>query len=121
MPVCPRCKKDYGDGLTSCPNCNYEFDDDDDAILNDPNDGWVIIGRVNTQTASDYARETLESYDIPAVIISESGFFGQVGLNLPSPTGKHKGMFQIHVPADCAEEAVGVLDMIFGDSWEKSE
>jgi hypothetical protein len=92
----------------------YRPDDDDDIP-----DGWVLVGRVNDEMSANYARETLKSYDIPAVIFSESGFFGTAGLNLPSPAGKNLGQFQIHVPAEKKEEAEDILNMILGNKWKK--
>jgi len=111
MVYCPECEKEFEDGLSECPICGAELIEKSD---------WVIVGRVKDQTSSDYARETLESYDIPAVVISESGYFGQVGLNIPAPSGANIGLFQIHVPGDRLEEAIEILDMILGDSWEKA-
>ena len=98
--------------------CNYEFEKNGAAT-----DGteWLLIGKITDKTSADYARETLESYNIPSVLFSESGFFGQAGLNLPSFSGKGLGKFQIHVPASMREEAEGVLDMILGESWEKTD
>ncbi len=82
-------------------------------------DDWCLAGKVKDPMSADYAQETLKSYDIPVVIISESGFFGRAGLNLPSLWGKTEGLFKIMVPSDMCEEAVDILDSLFGDGWEK--
>ena len=116
MPYCPKCDENFPGDLTSCPACGYEFDNSANV-----NEGWVLVARINETTAADYARETLISYQIPAVVISESGFFGQVGLNLPSVTGKGIGKFQVHVPSELREDAENILTMILGDGWEKAE
>jgi len=79
-----------------------------------------MIARIFDRTSAEYAKETLTSYKIPAVIISESGFFGQAGLNLPSITGKGLGKFQVHIPSEFREDAENILTMILGDGWEKA-
>ena len=120
MTYCPKCNKDFNSDLPSCPRCNPDLREGDENTSDGLNQGWVVIGHVKDQTTADYARETLESYDIPGVVFSESGFFGQVGLNLPSPSGKNLGTFRIQVPFDLVEDAINVMNMILGDSWEKA-
>jgi hypothetical protein len=118
MPYCPRCRDNFAGDPTACPKCGYEFADQDE----DTEDReWVMIARIRDKTSADYAKETLDSYQIPSVVFSRSGYFGQVGLNLPSLYGKGIDKFEIHVPTGYREEAEGVLDMILGDSWEKTE
>lgn len=84
-------------------------------------DAWIMIGKVTDSTTAGYVEETLKSYDIPVVIFSESGFFGQAGLNLPSLYSKDLGQFRIHVLKNDREEAVEILSMILGDNWEKAD
>ncbi len=84
-------------------------------------DEWVMIGKVTDPTTAGYVSETLKSYNIPVVIISGSGFFGQAGLNLPSIYSKDLGHFKIHVMESDREEAVDILNMILGDNWEKAD
>jgi hypothetical protein len=116
MAYCPRCKENFAGDLTACPRCGYEFGEENGSTGDRE---WILIARIRDKTSADYARETLDSYQIPSVVFSRSGYFGQVGLNLPSLYGKNTGKFEIHVPADCREEAEGVLGMILGDSWER--
>jgi len=104
--------------ISSCPKCNYKFENNSES---EEDYEWVIVGRIMDKTSADYAHETLESYNIPSVVISESGFFGQAGLNLPSVTGKGLGQFQVKVPKTFLEDATGVLDMILGENWEKED
>ncbi len=120
MSYCPKCNEDFDSDLSACPKCKIDLDDEPDVPSDVASDGWVVIGHVKDQTTADYAKETLESYDIPAVLFSESGFFGQAGLNLPSPSGKHIGTFKIQVPVELIDDAVNILNMILGDSWENA-
>lgn len=117
MPYCPRCRETFAGDLTSCPKCNYDFENNSNETQGE---GWQLIARIYDKTSADFAKETLESYNIPTVVISESGYFGQVGLNLPSISGKGMGKFQIHVPLESIEEAEDILNMILGDDWEKA-
>lgn len=80
---------------------------------------WKLLGKVNDATSAGYAKETLESYDVPCVLLSESGFFGQAGLNLPQAYGSRLGQFEIFVPENRMEEAVDIMNMIFGDNWDR--
>jgi len=116
MPYCPDCDEYFEGDLTSCPRCSRDFEDSDSAA---DRAGWVMIARIMDKTSADFAKETLKSYTIPVVVISESGYFGQVGLNLPSLAGKGIGKFQLHVPSDYREDAEKILEMILGDAWEK--
>lgn len=80
-----------------------------------------MIGTVKSQLTADFAKETLTTYEIPVVVISRSGFFGNIGLPL---TSFHKGepaLFEISVPADDAEEASEILLLALGDQWQKKE
>jgi len=115
MVYCPRCKEHFLGDLTSCPRCNYDLENGDVEQHHD----WVVVGRIEDRTSADYAKETLRSYDIPCVIFAEAGYLGNVGLSMPTFTGKPIPKHRVHVPAEYREEAVGILDMILGDGWEK--
>ncbi len=117
MPYCPRCKNYFPGDLTACPKCDFEFEEDDSEF----EENWVMIAKINDKTSADFAKETLESYKVPVAVFSESGFFGHVGLNLPSLSGKGIGKFQVHVPSEYREEAESILEMILGNNWEKIE
>lgn len=82
---------------------------------------WLLIGKVDDPTSAGYVEETMKSYNIPCVIRSESGFFGQAGLNLPQAYGSRLGQFEVFVPSEFDKEAVDVLNMIMGDNWDRPE
>ncbi|MFH2037040.1 MAG: hypothetical protein ABIJ45_11600 [Candidatus Zixiibacteriota bacterium] len=115
MSYCPRCKKDFEGDLASCPNCGLD--------LNNPSEDveWVPIAKIYNKISADFVKETLDSQGIPNTVISESGFFGQAGLNLPSLSGKGLGKFRLHVPKNFVDDTLEVLDMTIGDDWEKIE
>lgn len=115
MPYCSKCKEDFEGQLTSCPKCGQDFNGDG------KEDKWVLVAKILDKTSAEFARETLQSYDIPVAIISESGFFGDAGLNLPSMSGKGLGKYKVYVPGGLIEEAENILEMTLGNNWEKAE
>ncbi|MBN2226320.1 MAG: hypothetical protein JW763_03050 [candidate division Zixibacteria bacterium] len=119
MPYCPKCRENYAGDLSACPACGYEFEQND-APADDKGE-WILVAKVNDATSANFVKETLQSYNIPVVLFSESGFFGQAGLNLPQAYGKQLGQFQIHVPADFREETEDILTMILGDNWSRPD
>jgi hypothetical protein len=104
--------------MTECPVCAQDIGSE--AAGEDAAD-WVLLGYIADNVSADYARETLKAYEVPAVVISKSGFFGKVGLILPSFYGSGAQLFEVMVPADYVEEAVGLMDMILGDKWRRKE
>ena len=103
--------------MSECPICSGEFaDESTDA----KSGGWVLLGYVGDKLSADYARETLASNDIPAVIISKSGFL-QSGTILPHFFKPGAPLCEISVPTVCVEEAIEIMDMILGDNWQRKE
>lgn len=118
MAYCPVCKTEWADDMSECPVCAREIQ----ASENTPdNDGWVVLGFVSDKISSDYAKEVLDSYEIPAVVFSKSGFFGQAGLMFQGFYKSGTQAFEISVPVECVEEATGILDMVLGDKWRRNE
>jgi hypothetical protein len=101
--------------VEECPICGRD--------LNEPSDPgeWTMIGAVADKLSADFARETLSTYEIPAVVMSKSGFFGNIGLTLTSFYGGGPELFEISVPASYIEEASELLAMTLGDKWQRKE
>lgn len=118
MAYCPVCKTEWADDMSECPVCAHEIQ----ASENPPvNDAWVTLGFIADKISADYAKEVLDSYEIPVVVFSKSGFFGQAGLMFQGFYKPGAQAFEISVPAECVEEATGILDMVLGDKWRKNE
>jgi len=81
----------------------------------------VKLGSLGDNISADFAREVLASYEIPAVIISRSGFFGQVGLTFNRFYKPGSSLFELSVPEAFVEEAAEVLNMTLGDQWQREE
>ena len=113
MEYCPGCKAELPQNADVCVICNYE--------IQKSKSEWILIGSIHDSISSDYAKETLKSYNIPAVIISKSGMFGTAGLPLTNFHNAGKGLFDVSVPEDFAVEAIDILNMILGESWTKKD
>jgi hypothetical protein len=118
VAYCPVCKTEWTQDVTECPVCSHELQPSENAPQGD---GWVVVGFIADKISADYAREALGSYQIPAVVISKSGFFGQAGLMFHSFYKAGEQAFEISVPSEAVEEATGVLDMVLGDKWRRNE
>jgi hypothetical protein len=112
--VCPRCKAELDDSVTQCYVCGYEFDSEEETE-------WVLLGTIEDKLSADFAQEALKSYDIPAVIISRSGFFGNVGLSLNPFYKPGAATFEVRVPKTHEEAAVDILDMTLGEKWQREK
>jgi len=117
MPVvyCRACKAEWVDGTTECQICGRELQAETESS------DFVVIGSVPDQMTADFAREVLESCEIPAIVRSRSGFFGTVGLTLPSFYNAGAPQFELMAPESLAEDANEVLHEALGDRWQKKE
>jgi hypothetical protein len=115
LALCPKCNAEVEDGITTCYVCGAELEDGGD------DDNWIRLGYIQDKISADFAKETLKSYDIPAVVLSKSGFFGNAGLPLPSIFASKPMLFEVSVPEICAQEAIDLLNMTLGEQWYHDE
>jgi hypothetical protein len=80
-----------------------------------------VLGIIEDKLHADFAEETLKSCKIPAVVISKSGFFGNIGLSLNPFYTNSSAAFEISVPSNYLEEATDVLDMTLGNKFHRKE
>ena len=112
---CPKCKSELPDGSVACDVCGWELSADEQSE-------WVVLGSVEQQVFADLARETLNSQDIPNVIVSKGGFFGSVGLNFnPLFDSRKSWVSEVSVPVAHAAAAAELLDGILGDKWKRKD
>jgi len=114
---CRECNHNWPDEYDTCPICSHPLED-----ANAPGESeWILLGSILDKMSADFAREVLASYEIPAVVISRSGFFGTVGLTLNTFYKPGSHLFEVSVPREHREEASGILQMAIGDQWQASD
>ncbi|MCK4632859.1 MAG: hypothetical protein KAT79_06275 [candidate division Zixibacteria bacterium] len=119
MPFCPRCRYEYEAGALVCPDCS-------EALLShlplrktvamQPDDSWVVIGRVPSGVSAEMAKGSLDSNNIPSVLLSPSLTHFAGGLNVNTSlerTSAERNV--IMVPREYREEAEIVLEAVLGD------
>lgn len=115
MAYCPVCKTEWEAPLKQCPVCSGPLD------AEESESGWTMLGTIRDKVSADFAQEVLTSYEIPAVVISKSGFFGQAGLTFNTFYKAGASLFEISVPTEHVEEAEEILNMAVGESWQRKE
>jgi len=108
---CPKCNYQLQDGSTDCCVCGWE--------LSEPGPvGWVLVGTVDGDVFANLAREILKASGIPAVVISKSGFFGNIGLTLtPFFSAGKSWDYELSVPTAHSQEAADILSATLGEKW----
>lgn len=114
MAYCPECKVELKPGDENCFVCGTKIEDD-------LKKAWIVIGLVGDKISADFVKATLESQNIPVVVISKSGFFGTVGLPLVPFYSPDSAKFEVSVPVSFAEEAQTVCRMTLGEKWQEKE
>lgn len=119
MSFCPTCRYEYETGIRVCPDCSEELVDRLDetgSAAVQPDDSWIVVGSVTGDIKSDIARGSLDSNNIPSVILS-SGFsaYGRgidhhAGLAALSGAGNI-----IMVPREYRDAASLILEAVLGD------
>ena len=114
MANCPACKTEIDDDASTCCICGYELDQDRKVK-------WTIIGEIEDKLSADFGKEALTTSEIPAVVFSRSGFFGNIGLPLNPFYKPGSALFEISVPEEFIEEASEILEMTLGEKWHRKE
>ena len=117
MAFCPACKAEWDPETLQCPICGRDLGEDEENV----EQPWVVIGTIADKISADFARETLKTYEIPAVIVSKSGYFGTVGLTLTHFYSGGQALFEVSVPPSHLEEADELLRMTIGEKWQRKE
>lgn len=121
MPFCPRCKYEYTEGTLMCPDCSEKLVDalpSGATSAVQPDDSWVVVGRVQSDVRSEMAKGALDSNNIPSVVLSN--LFNAYGKGMDllwnlSPSDKEGSA--ILVPREFREEALIILEAVLGDEF----
>jgi len=114
MAFCPICKSEMENDSKYCKVCGFEKNEDSETK-------WIFLGLIEDKMSADFAKETLKQYNIPVVIFSKSGFFGDAGLPLNPFYSYSSGQYEVSVPDDFVEEANDILSITLGDKWHRKE
>ena len=126
MGFCPNCRTEFEPDYLVCPDCNQPLVDrvnPRSAVATQPDDSWVVVGGVAQGLSSEAARGTLDSNNIPSVILNQSMM--DIGLKQTRDArfkaGDGGGEI-ILVPKEFREEAaVDILDMTLGEKWQREK
>jgi len=143
MPFCPKCHFEYREGVTVCPDCNENLvaslppedrrgkkDDwrrrkgkaapEAGPCLDDDEIEWIPLARLTSLQSAEMVMEILQDKDVPAVLLSGVGHFGQIGNLGPSSYRAVGGGYTIMVPEESAEDADLEAEAVLGEEWEKA-
>ncbi len=126
MPFCPQCRYEYEIGIRECPDCGAKLVDrlpdiEAEAADKPEYENWIPLASLTSQQIAEMVLESLRVKDIPAVIHSGVGYFGQagsMGTSLYAPVG---GAYILLVPEEYIEDADAEGRLILGDDWDKAK
>ncbi len=122
--LCPKCKYEYREGLTECPDCNIPMIDRPMAsggAAAVPDNTWVEICAVTRGPESILVKGALDSSNIPSEIVpgefsSRYPGAGDITDGIPSVS---KGNILL-VPEEFKETATVVIEAVLGDDFVES-
>lgn len=110
---CPKCKNEIDELVATCNICGEKL------VRGEIE--WVVLGHIEDKISSDFAREIMKSYKIPAVVISKSGFFGDAGLSFGAFFSSKSMLYEVMVPEPYMIEAKEVMEMTLGERWQPAQ
>jgi len=127
MPFCPKCRYEYNPEISICPDCEEHLVDilpekyeNESEIDNQGYDNWIKIGRLSSQAYATMINDGLKSKNIPIVILSGAGHFGQTGQMGTSAFFPAGGSYIVLVPEEFIDDANHEAEIILGEEWTMS-
>jgi len=130
MSYCPKCRYEYNPEVMKCPDCDkYLVDILPEKLENNENrseiddqgyDNWTKIARLSSDAYASMINDGLRSKNIPVVILSGAGHFGQSGQTGTSSFFPSSGGYIVLVPEQFIDDANHEAGIILGDEWAMS-
>ena len=124
MPFCPKCRYEYEPLVSICPDCDVRLvsklaePEDEEVFPHSQYKDWVQLARLTSQQHASQILEVLQSKEIPSVILSGAGHFGQTGQMGTDSFRPVGGGYTLVVPKEFVYDADQEALIIFGDQWE---
>ncbi|UCC44388.1 MAG: hypothetical protein JSU65_00200 [Candidatus Zixiibacteriota bacterium] len=120
VPFCPNCEYEYKAGVSTCPDCEEPLVDklpEEEEESETEYDDWVHMARLNSDQYARMLLEALHAKDIPAVIRSGTGHFGQTGQMGTSSFRPVGGGYSLFVPQEFLQQADTEAELLLGEEW----
>jgi len=121
---CPKCRYEYEPHIFTCPDCGEKLvvtlppvEAENDSKY----DNWVELVHLTSKMSAEMVLDVFRSKDIPVVILSEAGFFGQTGQMGPSSFQPIAGFYSVVVPEEFVEVAENEGEALLGDEWHDAK
>jgi hypothetical protein len=118
---CPRCKYEYKEGLTDCPDCGIPMVDlliEHGGGATTPDGTWVELCTVTAGLKSTLIKGALDSSNIPSEVVPDEFSSRNRGL---SESLRRKDLEPMNniilVPDEFREDAASVLEAVLGDGF----
>ena len=125
MRFCASCRAEYREAFTISPDCNKELVFElPSAKPETPSEAryetWVPLAQLTSQVYASMIEELLKDREIPVVILSGTGHFGQTGQMGVSSFRPIDGTYLILTPQEFAAQADAEAKDKLGDVWGKA-
>ena len=128
MPFCPKCRYEYTEGIETCPDCGVALVESlSEGVEERPQlsgkeetyEDWIKIGNLESWQLAEMVTHGLRAKSIPAVVLSSSGYLGQLKFDGFSAF-RSAGAYSILVPMEYVADANKEAETILGDVWDKA-